>query len=113
MLLLLSSWIKVTKQAFVTYHDAVKKLSAFSSILFQQLQGNCLLMFVLQQKVMRSADTNFPIFQTFHHPLDHMVPHVNLCCHFPITCPSLMSSLIFPLFLLVEAVHGQPLQVVW
>ena len=39
MLLLLSFWIKVTKPASVTYHDAVKKLSAFSSILFQQLQG--------------------------------------------------------------------------
>lgn len=79
--------------------------------------SNCkefLLMFVLQQKVMSSAGTNFPIFQTFHHPLDHMVPYVNLCCHFPVTCPSsLMSSLIFLSFLLVQAVHGQPLQVVW
>jgi hypothetical protein len=34
MLLFLSSWIKVMKPAFVTYHDAVKKLSASSSILF-------------------------------------------------------------------------------
>jgi hypothetical protein len=34
MILFLSSWIKVMKPAFVTYHDAVKKLSASSSILF-------------------------------------------------------------------------------
>lgn len=81
---------------------------------FQQLQGNFLLMFVLQQKMMSSVGTNFPIFQTFHHPLDHMVLYVNLCCHFPVTWPSsLISSLIFPSFLLVEAVQGQPLQVIW
>jgi hypothetical protein len=87
--------------------------SAFSSILLQLVQGNFLLMFVLQQKVMSSADTNFPIFQTFHHPLDHMVSYVNFCWHFPVTCPSsLMRSLIFPSFLLVEAVLGQPLHVV-
>jgi hypothetical protein len=40
--------MKVMKPAFVTYHDAVKKLSAFSSILFLQMQGNFLVMFVLQ-----------------------------------------------------------------
>lgn len=38
---------------------------------------------------------------------------MSICCHFSGTCPSsLISSLIFPLFLLVEGVHGQSLQVV-
>jgi hypothetical protein len=83
--LLFCFWIKVMEIAFLACYDAAKKVVVFNSILFQQLQWNKL--------------SGIP---TFYHLMKHTVFHSSICCFFPVMCClSLMSSSIFPSFLLV------------
>ena len=94
------------KPAFVSYHDAVKKVVALDSIPFKQLWWNFLLKFVhlCLQQVTHQA-------QTLHLFPDCTVPYFNPRCHFPDLHIIFFwwTPRLYPLFFLVEAVHGEPL----
>jgi hypothetical protein len=88
----------------------------FDSVPFAAIRGNIFLLtfLCLHQKVRNAAGTNFLVFQTFYHLLDHMVPSYAMCCHCPVIFQfCLMSCSIFHSFMLVEAVHRQPLWGWW